>query len=101
MPLVLLEFLKVIGTELVSVTEKKSQPSPDIRLYLANKFEVEARAAAAKQHVEPTQVRDSIQPSRIATSARSESEAVRGDSIRQPNQTTLVKGEEQKMNGLL
>ena len=76
-----------------TIAEKKDHPSTDIRLFLAQKnFEIGARAAA--NNIPPTQVRDSIQPSRITTSARSESEAVRGDSIRQPNQMTLPRGEE-------
>ena len=77
-----------------TIADKKDHPSTDIRLFLAQKnFEIEARAAANR--IPPTQVRDSIQPSRIKTSARSESEAVRGDNTRQPNQMTLTRGEEQ------
>ena len=76
-----------------TITEKKDHSSTDIRLFLAQKnCEVGARAAAS--NISPTQVRDSIQPSRIATSARSENEAVRGDSICRPNQMTLPRGEE-------
>ena len=84
------------------ITEKKSQPPTDIRLYLANKkFEVEARAAAINQPDEPTQVRDSNQPSQIVTSARSEPEAVPGDKIYKPNIMTQPRGEENEQTSMI
>ena len=83
------------------ITEKKSQPPNDTRLYLANKkFEVEARAAAINQPDEPTQVRDSNQPSQIVTSARSEPDTVPGDT-KFTNQTLSHSQGERKMNGLV
>ena len=77
------------------ITENKSQPSADVRLYLAKNFEVEARAAAIDHPDEPSQVRDdSNQPSQIVTSARSEPDAVPGDKIYKPNIMTQPRGEE-------
>ena len=84
------------------ITENKSQPSADIRLYLANKkFEVEARAAAINQPDEPTQVRESNQPSQIVTSARSEPDAVPGDKIYKPNIMTQPRGEENERTSMI
>jgi len=75
------------------ITENKSQPSADIRLYLAKNFEVEARAAAIDHPDEPTQVRDdSNQPSQIVTSARSEPDTVPGDNNLQTKHSQTAKG---------
>ena len=75
------------------ITENKSQQSADIRLYLAKKFEVEARAAAIDHPDEPTQVRDdSNQPSKIVTSARSEPDTVPGDNNLQTKHSQTAKG---------
>ena len=82
------------------VTDQKSQPSPDIRLFLANKRvqkQIEARAAAKNPPNTPTQVREtSIKPSTEATSARSNSAYsadVPGDSFAKPNVMTQPGGE--------
>ena len=74
----------------------KCQPSPDRKLYLANKkVEIEARAAAKNPPITPTQVSEtSIKRSTEVTSARSNSANVPGDSFSKPNVMTQPGGEE-------
>ena len=78
------------------ITEEKSLPSTDIRLFLTNKKNFpEARAAAGIPPYTPTPVREtSTTPSHTVQSARSIPDRVPGGSITKPNVMTQQEGEE-------